>query len=392
MGSRLTRLAIIALLALAAGVFVARRDAPSGVLTAGGPLVAGLEESINEVDSIRLTSGGNQVIVSLKRGESGWTVAERGGYPADFDKLRRFLLDLARSKRVEAKTSVAENFARLGVEDITATEAKGIKLEIGGLAEPAALIIGQFTGLSGEGTFVRDADGPQAWLASGSLVPDRNVGNWLARDLVDIPSSRIQQIRISQAGSTLVAAKSAPEDEHYTLADVPRGREVSSAFAVDALAGVLSALRLEDVSPAAELAPPETGRIEATYTTFDGLSVAVTAWRQENRNLARFAVALDETVASQAIAEAQSAARLAHEAAVAAIDKDGEADAEVLATPPEAPLAVSDPEKDREQRLDALRKDMEAINRRVEGWTFQLPAHVYANINQTRDGLLKARE
>jgi hypothetical protein len=35
---------------------------------------------------------------------------------------------------------------------------------------------------------------------------------------------------------------------------------------------------------------------------------------------------------------------------------------------------------------------MEAINRRVEGWTFQLPAHVYANINQTRDGLLKARE
>jgi hypothetical protein len=392
MGSRLTRLAIIALLALAAAVFVARRDAPSGVLTAGGPLVAGLEESINEVDSIRLTSGGNQVIVSLKRGESGWTVAERGGYPADFDKLRRFLLDLARSKRVEAKTSVAENFARLGVEDITATEAKGIKLEIGGLAEPAALIIGQFTGLSGEGTFVRDADGPQAWLASGSLVPDRNVGNWLARDLVDIPSSRIQQIRISQAGSTLVAAKSAPEDEHYTLADVPRGREVSSAFAVDALAGVLSALRLEDVSPAAELAPPETGRIEATYTTFDGLSVAVTAWRQENRNLARFAVALDETVASQAIAEAQSAARLAHEAAVAAIDKNGEADAEVLATPPESPLAVSDPEKDREQRLDALRKEMEAINRRVEGWTFQLPAHVYANINQTRDGLLKARE
>lgn len=392
MGSRLTRLAIIALLALAAAVFVARRDAPSGVLTAGGPLVAGLEESINEVDSIRLTSGGNQVIVSLKRGESGWTVAERGGYPADFDKLRRFLLDLARSKRVEAKTSVAENFARLGVEDITATEAKGIKLEIGGLAEPAALIIGQFTGLSGEGTFVRDADGPQAWLASGSLVPDRNVGNWLARDLVDIPSSRIQQIRISQAGSTLVAAKSAPEDEHYTLADVPRGREVSSAFAVDALAGVLSALRLEDVSPAAELAPPETGRIEATYTTFDGLSVAVTAWRQENRNLARFAVALDETVAGQAIAEAQSAARLAHEAAIAAVANDGDTDAEVLATPPEAPLAVSDPEKDREQRLDALRKEMEAINRRVEGWTFQLPAHVYANINQTRDGLLKARE
>lgn len=392
MGSRLIRLAVIALLALAAAIFVARRDAPSEVLTAGGPLIAGLEESINEVDSIRLTSGGNQVIVSLKRGESGWTVVERGGYPADFDKLRRFLLDLSRSKRIEAKTSVAENFARLGVEDIAATEAKGIKLEIGGLAEPVALIIGQFTGLSGEGTFIRDADGQQAWLGSGSLIPDRNVGNWLARDLIDIPSSRIQQVRISQGGSTLVASKATPEDEHFTLADVPRGREVNSVFAVDALAGVLSALRLEDVSPAADLAPPESGRIEAAYMTFDGLSVAVTAWRVENRNLARFAATLDEAVAGQAIAEAQAAARDAHEAAVAAIAGGSGENPDGAATPPEAPPAVSDPDKDREQRLDALRAERDAINRRVEGWTFQLPPHVYANINQTRDGLLKARE
>lgn len=394
MQSRLIKLAVLALVALALALWVARREAPTDTLEPGGPLIAGLEESINAVDSIRLTAGGGQVLVSLSRGEAGWTVAERGGHPADFAKVRRFLLDLSESKRIEAKTRTPANFPRLGVEDVGAADAKGVKVELGGLEEPAAIIIGTFTGLSGEGTFVRDADGEQAWLATGSLVPDRNVANWLSRDLVDIPSSRIREVRIEQQGSTLVAAKQAPGDPHYALADVPRGREVNSAFAVDALAGVLAALRLDDVAKADELVPPEAGRIEARYTTFDGLAVSVIAWQQDNRNLARFAASLDEGAALAAIEAAQAEARAAHERALAeagttAASEEGESEP---AAAPEAPAAVTDPAADRERRLAALRDEVEALNRRVDGWTFQLPAHVYTNINQTRDGLLKPRD
>lgn len=392
MQSRLIRLAVVAVLALAAAIFVARRDAPTDVLEAGGPLVPGLEESINGVDSIRLTAGGNQAIVSLARTESGWTVAERGGYPADFDKLRRFLLDLSGSKRIEAKTSVPESFTRLGVEDIDATEAKGVKVEIGGLPTPAALIIGTFTGLSGEGTFVRDADGDQAWLASGSLVPDRAVANWLARELVDIPSARIREVRIAKEGDSLVASKSQPDDQHYTLANLPRGREPTSPFAVDALAGVLSGLRLEDVSPDKDSPVPVSGTIDATYTTFDGVVIAVTAWQEGNRNLARLRATLDETAASTQIERAQAAEQGAHEAAIAARDAAAPGDADEDAAPMEEPASISDPAADRERRLAALREEVDTLNRRVDGWTFQLPAHVFSNINQTRDALLKPQD
>lgn len=393
MQSRLTRLAVVAVLALAAAIFVARRDAPTEVLEPGGPLVPGLEESINGVDSIRMTAGGNQTLVGLVRAESGWTVAERGGYPADFDKLRRFLLDLSGSRRIEAKTSVPENFTRLGVEAIDATEAKGVKVEIGGLSKPAALIIGIVTSPSGEGTFVRDADGAQAWLASGSLVPDRAVANWLARDLTDIPSSRIREVRIAKDGSQLVVSKSQPDDEHYTLADLPRGREPSSAFAVDALAGVLSGLRLEDVSPATDLPVPDSGTIDATYATFDGLVIAVTAWQQDNRNLARLKATLDEAAASAAIERAQADERSAHAAAVAAASDEAAAgDTDAAASTAAEPPSLSDPAADRERRLAAVREEADALNRRVEGWTFQLPAHVFANINQTRDALLKPQD
>lgn len=390
MQSRLAILAAVALAALILALVVARRDAPTDTLAPGAPLVDGLEESVNAVDRIRLVGAGDQPIVTLERGESGWRVVERGGHPADFAKVRRFLLDLAQSKRIEAKTSQPANFARLGVEDVAASDAKGVRVELGGLPKPAAIVIGNFTGLAGEGTFVRDADGTQAWLASGSLIPDRSVANWLAREIVDIPSSRLREVRITRDGETLVASKSAPGDEHFVLADVPRGREVSSPFAVDALAGVLSGLRLDDVAPAAERAPPESGVIEARYTAFDGLVIAVTAWQQDNRNLARLRASLDEPAAVAAIEKEQARLRAEHEAATAAASAAaGEGEA---ATPPEAPLAVRDPDADRAERLARLREEVERINARVEGWTFQLPAHVFANINQTRDGLLKPRQ
>jgi hypothetical protein len=391
MQSRLIKLAVLALVALLLALWVARRDAPTDTLEPGGPLVPGLEESINSVDTIRLTGAGDKVLVSLERGDSGWTVVERGGYPADFAKVRRFLLDFADSKRIEAKTSVAANFPRLGVEDVAAENAKGVKVELGGLGKPVAIIIGTFTGLAGEGTFVRDLDGDQAWLASGSLIPDRTVANWLARELVDIPSSRIREVRITKDGSTLVASKAAPGDPHYVLGDVPRGREVGSPFAVDALAGVLASLRLEDVAKADELPPPEEGRIEARYTTFDGVVLAVTAWQHENRNLAGFAVTLDEEAALAAIEAAQADERAAHAAVIAAAAAGAE-DADGEAAVPDAPAAVTDPAVDRDRRLAALREEVDALGRRVDGWTFQLPAHVFANINQTREGLLKPRD
>lgn len=53
---------------------------------------------------------------------------------------------------------------------------------------------------------------------------------------------------------------------------------------------------------------------------------------------------------------------------------------------------MTDPAGDRDRRLTALRDEVESLNRRFDDWTFQLPAHVYANINQTRDGLLKPRD
>src|SRR3546814_11305086 len=46
------------------------------------------------------------------------------------------------ARRVEAKTALAENYSRLGVEDVDTKGAHGARLDITGGGEPLALIVG----------------------------------------------------------------------------------------------------------------------------------------------------------------------------------------------------------------------------------------------------------
>jgi hypothetical protein len=55
-------------------------------------------------------------------------------------------------------------------------------------------------------------------------------------------------------------------------------------------------------------------------------------------------------------------------------------------------LAVSDPAKDRQQRLAALEAEVTALNQRFAGWTFVLPANKFSNMDKAVDDLLKPAE
>src|SRR5689334_13243834 len=68
-------------------------------------LLPGFREQVNNVDAITLTGAENKVLVTLKRGSDGWTIADKAGYPADLAKLREFLLKLADATVLEQKTS-----------------------------------------------------------------------------------------------------------------------------------------------------------------------------------------------------------------------------------------------------------------------------------------------
>jgi hypothetical protein len=406
MHSKFIRLALVAVIALGLAFWAGTRRQPSESATGqASELVPGLKAAINDIKTLTIKGAENAVIVTLKRTDSGWVVAEKSDYPADMAKVREYLLKLADATLAEAKTTVKESYPKLGVEDLDSKDAKGALLEIEGLAQPARVIIGNFNGRGGEGTFVRIAGQAQSWLAKGNLTVDKVAANWLQRDIVDLQSSRIASVEITTGGKTLRVFKNAAGDANYQVADVPKGRELSSEFVANGLASVLSGLRFDDVLSGAQNPPEGAKAYDVVYRGFDGLDVSAKAWESDGKDYAQFSAAFDEARAGAMIDADQAKAKAEYEAkkaeaeaaaqAASAAAKDG-AEATPAAPPaapmPEAPLAVTDAAKDRADRLAALRKEAETLNTTFQGWTFVLPNYKFANMNKTMDDLLKPLE
>lgn len=383
-------LAAAAIVAIVAAIALNHSNRPSnGTVENPTWLVPALRDHVNDVSKLVLTGAENKVLATLERGANGWTLAQKGGYPVDTGKLRALLLKLADARRLEQKTSSKDKYAVLGVEDVAAKDAKGIEIEVDGLAQPLKLIVGNADPRGG--TYVRVADDAQSWLASGALTVDRTAADWLHKDLADIAATRIASVAITHAdGSRVAISKNAEGDANYVLADVPKGREAGSEFAINGLASALAGLRFDDVLPAAEAAPADKP-LKARYATFDGVVVEVTAWEKDGKDQAQFVASLDAAQADKGIATAQAKVKADYDAATApdATRKEGE---KASADVPAKPLAASDPAKDREERIAALNKQVAELNARFNGWTYVIPAYKYANINKSVSDLLKPLE
>ena len=148
-------LAIAALVAIVAAVVLNHANKPSseGRSDTSNWLAPSLRDHVNDVSKVVVIGAGDKTLATLVRGAKGWTLAEKGGYAIDTGKLREFLLKLGDAKLVERKTVIPEKYATLGVEDVSAKEAKGLQVELDGLAQPLKLILGM-TNPRG-GTFVR---------------------------------------------------------------------------------------------------------------------------------------------------------------------------------------------------------------------------------------------
>ena len=85
-------------------------------------LLADLKAEINDLTEVSIYKAGKTV--TLKSDAGQWVIAEYKNYPVDTGKLRQLLLSLADARKLEEKTSKAEMYRQLGVEDRSA-EAGG---------------------------------------------------------------------------------------------------------------------------------------------------------------------------------------------------------------------------------------------------------------------------
>jgi hypothetical protein len=372
--------------ALAAGLIIAasliknrgQGDADTA-LSNDALLVPALAKDLNAVTALDVTAAGNTKIVSLKKTDAGWVAENLNNYPGDVNKVREYLIKLSQAKIRESKTAHPDAYTKLGVEDLKTDGAKGVMITLSGLDKPVQLIMGAIAGAGGEGVYVRDPAQKQSYLASGAIRPEASINSWIQAEITNIGSSRIQKVSITAPdGSVLNVAKQKPEEQDWAVLDPPKGKELSGPSAGNTVTGVLDQLRLETVQPAGDTQLDDKSLYTAVYDTFDGVSVTIKTWQLDGKDVMRVSASFNEALAqSFAAAESEKA--------------KATADAEAKATP-SAKAPAFDADKFKADKVAALRKEVDAINARTNGWNYTVPPYQFGNIKKQMSDMLKPTE
>jgi uncharacterized protein DUF4340 len=307
----LALLAAALVMAVVAAVIVSRGDRDVSRAPAGQRALPGLADKLGELGRFRLTRG--PMTVNFAMTDQRWTVVEKGNYPADQERVRKLLLQLAELELIEPKTDKPELLARLDLDDPANGKSTLVAVQDRTGALVGQLIIGRSrpTEIGGgeAGVYVRRSDSEQAWLARGVFDLGGDTLSWLDRRIIDIAPARVQSVVLTAAdGNAVILTRPSP-DQPFAIDGLPADERPKPDAALAAPTGALDALDLTDVKPESELSIPQNGIATAAFTTFDGLVVGLRLSQPEAGDW----VAIDVSGFGKGEAEAKVlSARLAH--------------------------------------------------------------------------------
>lgn len=383
---KLVILSVVALLAVVIGVWLASERTTSDTRE-NAALYPDLAKNLDKADAVRIFTAGDKLAVEIARKDSEWRVSQRNDYPADEPKVRKLLVSLADAKLREQKTSNAENYTALGVEDVSGEKASGVRIEIGGVEPAVNLIVGK-RGPGLESQYVRRAGEAQSWLIDADIDKSSSPQDWLRKSILDVGADRIQSATIQTGNAKPYSAtKNSRADADFAVSGIPKGKELSSPSAANSLATALSNLTLSDVQPAASDTKPAA---HATYRTFDGLVVELDGWSRDDKYYLAARTSYDPELAERfKLPSAQS-------------KDDGEDQFEAGATEEAddanetegAPAQSDDNAETETAKADSstkknVEKEAKDLAQKLSGWAYEIPKYKYDQIFKPLDELLK---
>ena len=246
----------------------------------GAKLLADLP--VNQVARVVIADDENHT--TLVKGATVWQVAERSGYPADFEELRDTVVKLSRLKIGRSFAGDAESLARLSLLDPSDpnASARGKRITLKDAAGKilADLILGQIrsaeNGGSG-GQYLKNADGDTVFLVdAGFQFLKTAPAEWLEKEVLNIKAEAVQTVAcFAGDANTPVYTLVRPEKgQDAQLAPLPEGRSVDAAR-IDQVLDAMAPLSLDDVQPAEGPAVASSGQTRLVYTLYDGREITV---------------------------------------------------------------------------------------------------------------------
>lgn len=253
-----------------------------------------LMDQANQVAKVQMEVG--NTAITLVKGESHWTVKQKGGYPASADKVRALILGLAELQRIEPKTSNPELYAKVGLADNDPqSEAMLIRLEDQGENEILAVMVGKQkparVGGSRSQYYVRVPTNPRVWLTEGKLPSGRTPAEWIDHRVLGPEADDIQAVQIVHAdGERLQIRRNDKTDSEYVLLELSEEEEVESSYSINNIPRTLQALTADDVVAADDI-QLGTDPVRVQVDTFAGLRVDIAFFRQDGKIYARLTAA-----------------------------------------------------------------------------------------------------
>lgn len=288
MNPRSLAVLLVLLLALGGGALLyyqqQRAQKPAAAGTLGQPLLKNLKAA--DIASIAIRAP--EASLTLEQKEGRWTIAERAGFPADYDKVHAFVLKALELKIGQVEPVGEKDRARLELDD------KGTRVEFRGAEGKtlAALLVGRKV-------FKREPDNPDKAAADGRFVlvageekiayvvadpllqASAKSSEWVARN--GIAAEKVKSVEVALPGGEGWKIERAGDNADWKLAGLKAGEKLDLGRANSA-AYSLSMLELADVAPAEA---KDTGLDKAATVvahTFDGLTYTLRVGKAEGEH------------------------------------------------------------------------------------------------------------
>jgi len=365
-------LSVVTVAALAVAALALRGKDGGSAATGRARLFPELSAHINEVAEVKIEKG--KASATLKKENGQWKLADRGGYPAQFEKVKELAVRIADLEIDEAKTAKKANHAQLAVEwphTPVAGQEEGSEASEGEEAalvtmkdasgkELAALVVGksEWQGSKSK-VYARRASEDQVYLCAprGTLEVAPEAKGWIEPKFIELANDRVQDVTIEHAdGERVEIGRSAENHTQFKLKNIPPGETERYEGIANGVAQALGyGLQLEDVRPASEVDFSKEPVAKTRFRCVDGLELLVETAKLDDKVWVRISASF--TPPPEPPAPSESA--------------DSPAADPAAEKPADAPAAEVKPEAEKKD----IAKEAADLNQRLAPWAFEVGSY-----------------
>ena len=290
MNARFALVLLVLLAALGGGALLVRQQAgsekPAGSAALGQPLFKGLQAAEVAAIVIRQPKGS----LTIARQEGRWVLAERDAFPADFDKVRDFVLKAISLKVGQAEPIGDKDRARLNLDESgTLVEFRGAD------GKPLArAVLGRkyFKAepenpdkAAGDGRYLALPDDPKRVIVVSEPLAQASsrTADWISK--AGIAAEKVKSLEVRDAAGAAWKIERSGDNADWKLVGL-RADEKLEITKANAAAYTFSQIELADLAPK-DVKAETTGLgspTVVTATTLDGLTYVLNVGKLEGEN------------------------------------------------------------------------------------------------------------